>query len=120
MLAIESRGFIFGAALSVKTGLPLHLIRKQGKLPGDVVGQSYQLEYGEDRLEAHPEIFVPEASYAVIDDLIATGGTAQATIDLVRAHQCTVACCAFVIELSALNGRSRLGDCPVEALIQYD
>lgn len=120
LLAIESRGFIFGAALAIRTGLPLHLVRKSGKLPGEVVGQSYDLEYGQDRVEAHPHIFGADTSYAVIDDLIATGGTAQATVDLVRAHQSNVACCAFVIELSALQGRSRLYDCPVESLIQYD
>ena len=120
LLAIESRGFIFGAALSVKTGLPLHLIRKPGKLPGDVVGQSYDLEYGQDRIEAHPEIFSEHGSYAIIDDLIATGGTAQAAVDLVRAHNCKIACCAFVIELSGLKGRDRLEGCAVESLLQYD
>jgi adenine phosphoribosyltransferase len=120
LLAIESRGFIFGAALSVKTGLPLRLVRKSGKLPGDVVGQSYDLEYGQDRVEAHPEIFTADASFAVIDDLLATGGTARATVDLVQAHQSNIACCAFVIELSALQGRARLSDCPVESLIQYE
>jgi len=119
LLAIESRGFIFGAALSVAMGVPLHLVRKPGKLPGEVVGQSYDLEYGQDRVEAHPEIFTEHASFALIDDLLATGGTARAAIDLVHAHQSSVACCAFVIELAALRGRDRLAGCPVESLIQY-
>lgn len=119
IVAIESRGFIFGSALALKTGLPLQLIRKQGKLPGKSVGITYQLEYGTDRVEVHADAIVPGAEYALIDDLIATGGTAAAAADLIELQRGKVVCCAFVIELSALEGRRRLGQRPVESLICY-
>jgi adenine phosphoribosyltransferase len=119
IVAIESRGFIFGSALALQTGLPLQLIRKQGKLPGKSVGITYQLEYGTDRVEVHADAIVPGRVYALVDDLIATGGTAAAAADLMQLQRGKVACCAFVIELGFLKGRERLGDRPVESLIRY-
>lgn len=118
LVAIESRGFIFGSALSVKTGLPMQLIRKAGKLPWQTVGMEYELEYGKDRVEIHCDAIEPGKNYAVIDDLIATGGTASATVDLIRSEEGVVSCCAFLIELMSLNGRDRL-ESPVESLLQY-
>jgi adenine phosphoribosyltransferase len=119
IVAIESRGFIFGAALSLETGLPLQLIRKKGKLPGKSVGITYQLEYGSDRVEVHAEAVKPGHRYVIVDDLIATGGTAAAAADLVELQGGTIACCAFVIELGYLEGRQRLGGWPIESLIHY-
>jgi len=119
IVAIESRGFLFGAALSVELGLPLQLIRKPGKLPYKTVSMAYQLEYGSDKVEIHVDAIEPGMSYAVVDDLIATGGTASAAADLVEAQRGRIACCAFVIELEFLHGRERLGQRPVETLIQF-
>lgn len=119
IVAIESRGFIFGAALALRTGLALQLVRKRGKLPGKSVGISYQLEYGSDRVEVHADAITPKGAYALVDDLIATGGTAAATADLIEMQRGKVVCCAFVIELGFLQGRDRLGERNVESLIQY-
>jgi|SRR5680860_77757 len=119
IVAVESRGFIFGSALALQTGLPLQLIRKQGKLPGKSVGITYQLEYGTDRVEVHADAITPGQAYALIDDLIATGGTAAAAADLIQLQGGKIACCAFVIELGFLKGRERVGAHPVESLIRY-
>src|SRR5690606_31178498 len=83
ILAIESRGFIFGAALAHELGLPMHLVRKRGKLPRDSLRIRYELEYGFDELEVHADAIVPGERYLIVDDLIATGGTAAATGELV-------------------------------------
>ena len=119
ILAIESRGFIFGAAIANHLDLPLHLVRKQGKLPRATIGIDYALEYGTDRVELHHDTLSDDRRYAIVDDLIATGGTAAATVDLVRQQGAHLSCCAFIVELSFLNGRSRLNDCRVESLIDY-
>jgi adenine phosphoribosyltransferase len=119
IVAIESRGFIFGSAVALRMGLPLQLVRKQGKLPGKSVGVVYQLEYGEDRVEIHEDAITRGQSYALIDDLIATGGTAAAAADLIELQGGALACCAFIIELSFLRGRKQLGNRPVESLICY-
>lgn len=119
IVAIESRGFILGAPVAVELGIPLQLVRKPGKLPYDKIGVEYQLEYGSDRVEMHVDAITRGSRYAVVDDLIATGGTAAATIELVEQHGGVIGCCAFVIELSFLEGHRRLGDHPVESLIRY-
>lgn len=119
ILAIESRGFIFGAAVANFLNLPLHLVRKKGKLPRPTVGIDYALEYGSDRIELHHDTLCADRQYAIVDDLIATGGTAAATVDLVRQQGAHLSCCAFVVELKFLNGRSRLKGCRVESLIEY-
>ncbi|MDB5974115.1 MAG: adenine phosphoribosyltransferase [Nevskia sp.] len=119
LVAIESRGFIFGAALAQRLGLPLLLVRKPGKLPRRTVSVSYQLEYGTDRVEMHADEIVAGARYAVIDDVIATGGTAVAAAELVEKQGGTVACCAFLIELDFLKGRERLAGRTVESLLHY-
>lgn len=120
LVAIESRGFVFGAALATELGLPLQLVRKPGKLPHKTVSMSYELEYGTDTVEAHEDAFVAGRRYAIIDDLIATGGTAAATADLIESQRAEVACASFVIELSFLNGRDKLSRCPVDTLLQYE
>lgn len=120
ILAIESRGFIFGAALAHRLGLPMHLVRKRGKLPRESVGIRYELEYGFDHLEVHADAIRPGERYLIVDDLIATGGTAGATGALVRQQRGIVAGFAFVIELSFLAGRKALGDdAPVATLLEY-
>lgn len=119
IVAIESRGFLFGAAVAAKLSLPLQLARKPGKLPYKKVGVAYDLEYGSDRIEMHTDAIQAGKSYAVIDDLIATGGTAAATAELIELQKGRVACCAFVIELSFLDGAKRLGGRPIEALLRY-
>ena len=119
LVAIESRGFIFGAALAEAMNLPLQLVRKQGKLPRKTVGVSYELEYGSDTVEMHHDVVHPGGRYAVVDDVIATGGTAEATARLLESQGGTVVCLAFVLELGFLNGRDRLRQRTVEALLRY-
>lgn len=119
ILAIESRGFIFGAALALRLGRPLHLVRKIGKLPRETVSAEYELEYGSDHVEIHSDSIVAGRRYLVVDDLIATGGTAAATAELLRQRDAEVAACLFVIELGFLNGRERLAGCEVSSLVTY-
>lgn len=119
LVGIESRGFIFGAAVSAITNLPLHLVRKPGKLPYETVGRDYDLEYGSDRVEMHSDAISAGRRYALVDDLIATGGTAAASVELIREQGGEIACACFVIELDFLDGRSRLGGCPVQSLLHY-
>lgn len=119
LVGIESRGFIFASAIAATQQMPLQLVRKPGKLPYSKVGQDYELEYGTDRVELHSDAIVAGRRYAVIDDLLATGGTAAATLALIESQGGIVACAAFVIELAALSGRARLAPHTVKALIAY-
>ncbi|MCG8435508.1 MAG: adenine phosphoribosyltransferase [Gammaproteobacteria bacterium] len=119
IVGIESRGFIFGTAVAQKLRLPMQLVRKPGKLPYKKVQVSYELEYGSDQVEMHVDAVSPGKNYAIVDDLIATGGTAAAAADLIEMQKGKVACCAFVIELDFLAGRERLGNRPIETLIHY-
>jgi adenine phosphoribosyltransferase len=106
--AIESRGFIVGAALAHALGAGFVPIRKRGKLPAENFGQDYELEYGNDRLEMHTDAIQRGERVLVVDDLIATGGTAEATLRLIRMAGATVVGCAFVIDLPDLGGRTRI------------
>jgi adenine phosphoribosyltransferase len=119
VFGIESRGFIFGAALANRAGLPLQLVRKRGKLPRETVSMAYELEYGVDHLEVHRDALAPGLRCLVVDDVIATGGTAEATGRLIEQQGATVAAFAFVIELSFLAGRDKLGSYRVDSLITY-
>jgi adenine phosphoribosyltransferase len=119
ILAIESRGFIFGAALAQRLELPLQLVRKRGKLPRETLSVRYELEYGFDHLELHKDALRPGGRYLIVDDLIATGGTAAAVAELVAQQGGAVAACAFVIELTFLDGRRRLDGHDVVSLIRY-
>ncbi len=119
IVGIESRGFLFGAALAQLTGLGFVPVRKPGKLPHEVHQIEYELEYGFDALEIHRDALSPGHKVVIVDDLLATGGTARATVDLVRQLGAEVAACLFVIDLSFLNGRDVLDDVPVHALITY-
>jgi adenine phosphoribosyltransferase len=108
LVGMESRGFIFGAALADRLGVGFSPIRKKGKLPADVVSVTYSLEYGTDTLELHRDALSAGQRTLVIDDLLATGGTARAAVDLVRSIGGVVVACAFVIELGFLKGREKL------------
>ena len=119
ILAIESRGFIFGAALATRVGLPLQLVRKRGKLPRESFSVEYELEYGVDHLEMHKDAVRAGGRYLIVDDVIATGGTAAAVAKLVTQQRAAIAACAFVIELTFLNGRGRLAGYDVISLIRY-
>jgi len=119
ILAIESRGFLFGAALAAALALPLHLVRKRGKLPRESVTVSYSLEYGLDHLEIHADAIEPGCRYLVVDDVIATGGTAAAVRKLVQLQGGEIAALLFVIELESLAGRRALDGAAVESLIVY-
>jgi len=120
IVGIESRGFIFGAALAQLTGVGFVPVRKPGKLPANVHAVEYELEYGMDRLEIHRDALSKGHRVVVVDDLLATGGTAAATVQLVRQLGAEVAGCLFVIELAFLDGRKALPDTPVNTLISYD
>lgn len=119
ILAIESRGFIFGAALAQKLSLPMHLVRKRGKLPRESISVRYELEYGFDHLEVHADAIRHGGRYLIVDDLLATGGTAAAAARLIGQGEGIVAACAVIIELSFLDGRKVLDGCPVVSLITY-
>jgi adenine phosphoribosyltransferase len=118
IVAIESRGFLLGSALAYRLGIGLSLVRKPKKLPYKTVRVEYTLEYGTDALEAHVDAVEKGQRVLVIDDLLATGGTAGATIELVTKLGGTVQECAFVIELAFLEGRKKLST-PVFSLIEY-
>jgi adenine phosphoribosyltransferase len=120
IVAIESRGFVFGTALALHWRVPLVLARKFGKLPGRTVRQVYSLEYGEDALELHTDALEPGQQVVIVDDLLATGGTALATIRLVEQLGAKALAAIFLIELTGLGGRKRLEGYPVESLLCYE
>jgi len=119
VVAVESRGFVFGAGLALHWGVPLVPARKFGKLPGKTVRETYALEYGQDGLELHADALRPGQRTVVVDDLLATGGTARATTRLIGQLGARVEALLFVIELRGLGGRERLAPHPVHALIDY-
>jgi len=119
VVGIESRGFIFGAAVADRLGAGFVPIRKPGKLPSACVRESYALEYGTDALEIHQDAVKPGQRVLIVDDLLATGGTARATAELVRKIGGKVYALAFLIELVALDGRSKLVGERVHASLQY-
>jgi len=120
VLGIESRGFLIGSAVAYALGCGIAVVRKPGKLPAATFNASYTLEYGKDALEIHQDAFPAGSQVLIIDDLLATGGTAEASISLVRQLGGKVVGAAFIIELTFLNGRRRLAPCDVFSLIQYD
>jgi adenine phosphoribosyltransferase len=119
VVGIESRGFLFGAALALHWGVPFVPARKFGKLPGVTVRQLYSLEYGEDTLEIHADAIARGQSVVIVDDLLATGGTAKATTQLVEQLGARVQALLFVIELQGLGGRDALKPHAVEALMTF-
>jgi adenine phosphoribosyltransferase len=108
VVGIEARGFVYGAALALRLGVGFVTMRKPGKLPGEVHAQQYHLEYGTTTLELHQDALGAQSRVVIVDDVLATGGTAGAAIDLVRRTGARVECFAVVLELPSLGGRSRL------------
>jgi len=115
----EARGFVVGAPLAYAMGVGFVPVRKSGKLPAETVEVGYSLEYGKDRLAIHRDAIQPGQRVLVADDLLATGGTISATIDLVKKLRGEVVGAAFLIELSYLNGRDKLSDVDVLSLVTY-
>ncbi|KKI99706.1 adenine phosphoribosyltransferase [Prochlorothrix hollandica] len=119
IVGIESRGFILGAPLAYTLGVGFVPVRKPGKLPAAVFSQDYELEYGRDRIEMHQDAFPPGSRILIVDDLIATGGTAAAAAQLVSQGQGNLVAYAFVVELVGLGGRSKLPAAPIITLLDY-
>jgi adenine phosphoribosyltransferase len=117
---VEARGFVFGPLLAQRLGVGFVPVRKPGKLPAETVSKSYDLEYGQATIEIHTDAIKPGARVLVVDDLLATGGTAVAACSLLEELGGKIVACAFVVELSFLPGRAALGDRDVVSLIQYD
>ena len=119
IMGMESRGFIIGAPLAYKLSLGFIPVRKSGKLPGAVHSVEYDLEYGTGCLEVHQDALAPGSKVLIIDDLIATGGTAKATAQLVEKIGCELVGFGFIIELKDLHGRKALPSVPIVSLIEY-
>ena len=119
VVGMEARGFIFGSLVAWDLGLPFVPLRKPGKLPYDVQSISYDLEYGSASLEVHSDAFEVNDRVLVIDDLLATGGTAKASCELIEMMGATVEACAFVVELDFLAGREKLAQYEVHSLLHY-
>ena len=119
VVGVESRGFIFGAAVADRLGAGFSPVRKTGKLPWKTRRATYELEYGTDSLEIHDDGVGKGQRVLIVDDLLATGGTARATCDLVRGSGGVVHACAFLIELEALKGREKLRGENVHSVLQY-
>ena len=119
VVSIEARGFIFGAALALELGAGFAPIRKPGKLPADTISANYELEYGTDCMEIHTDAIAEGQKIAIVDDVLATGGTMAAACQLVSALKGEIAGLSFVIELTFLHGRKKLTDWPIHALIAY-
>ena len=120
LAGIESRGFLVAAPLASRLGLGFTMIRKKGKLPGDIVGHDYELEYGTDTIEIQSDAIEKGQRVVILDDLLATGGTMAASVELINKVGGKVAGSACIIELTFLNGRDRLNDVPFDSLIAYD
>lgn len=119
VVGIEARGFIVAAPVAIALGAGFVPVRKAGKLPGEIHRQEYELEYGTDLLEIHRDAIEAGDRVLVLDDVLATGGTAAATIELIGQSGAQVAALGFLIELAFLGGRAALGEVPVTALITY-
>ena len=119
VVGVEARGFIFGAALAYKLGAGFIPVRKKGKLPYKTKSVTYQLEYGVDTLEIHEDAIPANARVLVVDDLLATGGTVRAVVDLLKSQNVKIVGLAFLVELQFLKGKDKLKDLPIYSVIQY-
>ena len=120
IVGIESRGFIVGSALATQQRMGFVPVRKKGKLPGNVVGVDYTLEYGKDRLEIQSDALQGAPRVLLVDDLLATGGTVNAASKLIEKAGGQLVGCGFIIELNELNGRENVPNVPIRSLIRYD
>ncbi len=119
VVGIESRGFIFGSLLAQKLDVGFILARKRGKLPAETESETYQLEYGEDKIEIHKDAISKGDKVLIHDDLLATGGTAEAVVKLIEKLGGEVVQLSFIIELTFLNGRDKFKDYPIYSYIKY-
>jgi len=119
IVGVDARGFVFGGALAYAMGLPFVLARKKGKLPGDTFGEDFSLEYGTDTVEIHSDALAAGHRVLIVDDLLATGGTVGAVVNLVRRFEAEVVEAAFVIELPPLGGREKLEGISVHSLVEF-
>jgi len=119
VVGMESRGFIFSAPMAIELGAGLVPVRKLGKLPAETISVEYALEYGSNTLEIHRDAIEPGQKVLIVDDLLATGGTVQGTIELIERLKGEVVGLAFLVELEFLNGRERLGGRRVTSVIRY-
>ena len=120
IVGIDARGFVFGAVLAYKIGVGFIPVRKKGKLPGETLEESYNLEYGSDTLEIHKDAINEGERVVIVDDLIATGGTVGATVELVKKLGANIIECAFLIELPDLKGREKIKGCEVFAIMEFE
>lgn len=118
--ALDARGFLFGTPLARELGLPFVPIRKKGKLPFSTIAVTYDLEYGTDTIEMHTDALEPGTRVLIVDDVLATGGTAAAAKQLIEKVGAKVAGYAFLMEIAFLNGRAKLGNHPIQSLITYE
>ncbi len=119
VVGIESRGFIFAPALAYNLNAGFVMVRKKGKLPAESISASYDLEYGQDVLEMHKDAIEPGQRVLIVDDLIATGGTAAATVQMVRELKGEAVALAFVVELESLKGRAKLDGADIFSILKY-
>lgn len=119
IVGVEARGFVIGAALAYRLGAGVVLVRKPGKLPSETFSKTYQLEYGEDTLEIHKDAIKPGEKILIADDLLATGGTVTAVIDMVQELKGELVECCFMTELCFLEGRKKLPEGKVYSLLQF-
>ncbi len=119
LVAIDARGFLFASPLAYQLHVPLYLVRKQGKLPGATIRANYDLEYGVSELEMHSDAFQPQSQLVIIDDLIATGGTINATAEIIAQLGGSVVGCGVIIELTELGGRGRISPIQLHSLVTF-
>ena len=119
IISIDARGFIFGSAISIQSSKPMIVARKPGKLPGEIVSKKYSLEYGENSLSIQKRALKKYNSFAIVDDLLATGGTAEATCKLVSKLKGNIIGFTVLVELEFLEGRKRLKQYNVHSLVKY-
>ncbi|MCX7721097.1 MAG: adenine phosphoribosyltransferase [Dictyoglomus thermophilum] len=119
IVGIEARGFILGSALAYRLGKGIVLVRKPGKLPSETIKVTYELEYGTDSLEIQKDALKKDDNVLICDDVLATGGTVRATIELIEKLGARIVECAFLAEITALGGREKLKDYKVFSLLQY-
>jgi len=120
IIGIDARGFVFGAVLAYKLGVGFIPVRKKGKLPSETIEEVYSLEYGSGTLEIHQDAICEGERVVIIDDLIATGGTVGATVQLVKKLGGDIVECAFLIELPDLRGREKIADCAIFSIMEFD
>lgn len=120
IVGIDARGFIFSAALAYKLRVGLAIVRKKGKLPPEIISQEYSLEYGTDVIEMRKDAILPGEKVLIIDDVLATGGTMRATVDLIKQLKGHIIGIGFLLEVGSLKGREKLKGYPIKSLVKYD